>query len=37
MAGRPKTNTVPFHRRVTPDEKVKLEKYLQYLRTNKKQ
>ena len=32
MAGRPKLNKVNFHRRVTPDEKLKLTKYLNYLR-----
>ena len=32
MAGRPKKENVNFHRRVTPDEKKKLTKYLEYLR-----
>ena len=32
MAGRPKKDTVNFHRRVTHYEKKKLTKYLEYLR-----
>lgn len=36
MAGRPKKENVNFHRRVTPDEKVKLTRYLDYIREQTK-